>query len=173
MLYDIYVRPVRAYCARRTVEDRIDDAVAEIFLVAWRRIDTVPNDEEALLWLYRVVHQIVGHEWRTTARRRRLGARLGVLRRSPPPTPEDTLVGRDEIREVLEAVAQLNPNDAEILRLVAWERLSHADIAAVLGLTTNAVHQRVHRARRNLTRQFGRESAIPRDAPATQKGGSR
>ena len=37
MLYDIYVRPVRAYCARRTVEDRIDDAVAEIFLVAWRR----------------------------------------------------------------------------------------------------------------------------------------
>ena len=44
------------------------------------------------------------------------------------------------LRRVLETAALLNSSDAEILRVIAWERLSHTEVAAVLGLSPNAVH---------------------------------
>ena len=49
-----------------------------------------------------------------------------------------------------EALAQLDPTALEIVRLAYWEGLSHHEIAAVLGITTNAVAVRLHRARAEL-----------------------
>ena len=171
-LYDAHVRAITAYCARRTNHDRVEDAVSETFLIAWRRIVDVPDDGNALLWLYGVVHRVVGHEWRATARRRRLTTRLGSLRRATPGNPEDAAVNDDDVVRVLEAARALNPNDAEILRLVGWERLSHDEIAKVLDLTGNAVNQRLHRARRNLAREYARLQARPEHSTAAQEGGA-
>jgi RNA polymerase sigma-70 factor (ECF subfamily) len=39
---------------------------------------------------------------------------------------------------------------------VAWEQLSPGDVAAVLEITPNAVKQRLHRAKRNLAREYRR-----------------
>jgi RNA polymerase sigma-70 factor (ECF subfamily) len=41
---------VRAYALRRSAPEAAKDVVAETFLVAWRRLDEVPED--ALPWLY-------------------------------------------------------------------------------------------------------------------------
>jgi RNA polymerase sigma-70 factor (ECF subfamily) len=51
---------------------------------------------------------------------------------------------------VAEAMARLRPDEAELLRLWAWEQLGPAEIAAVLDLTPNAVSIRLHRAREKL-----------------------
>ncbi len=62
-----------------------------------------------------------------------------------------------EHRLVLDAAGgQLDGTDAEVLRLVAWEQLSPGDVAAVLEITPNAVKQRLHRAKRNLAREYRR-----------------
>lgn len=172
VLYDGHVRPVTAYCARRVAPDGVDDAVAETFLVAWRRIGDVPDGDAGLLWLYAVAHRVVGHEYRSTARRRRLTSRLGSLRTSASATPEDDVIGGDKVRRVLDAASRLNASDVEILRLVAWERLSSSDIAAVLDLSPNAVHQRLHRARANLTRQFDKLDSRSNSSAAVLKGGA-
>jgi RNA polymerase sigma-70 factor (ECF subfamily) len=89
----------------------------------------------------------------------------------------------DECRLVLDAIARLGATDVEVLLLVAWERLSVVDIAAVLGIAPNAVAQRLHRARRNLGREYRRLQARPiatltcRHArtrtPIAPKGGAR
>ena len=63
-LYQRHHGSIRSYCRRRLATDRVDDAVAEIFLTAWRRIDDVPAGDDALLWLYRVAYRVIGHEWR-------------------------------------------------------------------------------------------------------------
>ena len=42
-VYETYYRNVYAYCRRRTGPDRVDDAVAEVFLIAWRRIGELPD----------------------------------------------------------------------------------------------------------------------------------
>ena len=47
-------------------------------------------------------------------------------------------------------MARLRPDEAELLRLWAWEQLGPAEIAAVLDLTPNAVSIRLHRARGKL-----------------------
>jgi RNA polymerase sigma-70 factor (ECF subfamily) len=47
-------------------------------------------------------------------------------------------------------MATLPEGDQEVLRLAAWESLSHGEIGLVLGITPNAAAIRLHRARRRL-----------------------
>jgi DNA-directed RNA polymerase specialized sigma24 family protein len=53
-IYRRYSKQIQAYCARRTPGSQVADAVADTFLVAWRRIDQVPEGEATLPWLYGV-----------------------------------------------------------------------------------------------------------------------
>jgi RNA polymerase sigma-70 factor, ECF subfamily len=75
---------------------------------------------------------------------------------------------------VLEAAARLNDKDADVLRLAAWEQLSTADIAAVLGIAPNAVKQRLHRAKQHLGREYRKlESGTHKSTPEAPTGGVR
>jgi RNA polymerase sigma-70 factor (ECF subfamily) len=171
-LYRRHFRAVRDFCRRRVPCDGVDDAVAETFLVAWRRLADIPDGDAALVWLYGVAYRVIGHQWRSTARRRRLDGRLRSVVGRPASGADESVIYGVEYRLVLQAAAYLTPTDAEVLRLVAWEQLDVADVATVLGITNNAVNQRLHRARRNLVRQYHRlESHL--STPAAPEGGAR
>jgi RNA polymerase sigma-70 factor (ECF subfamily) len=48
-LYEQHYRAILAYSLRRCRNDAdAHDVVAETFLVAWRRLDAVPDDDESL-----------------------------------------------------------------------------------------------------------------------------
>ena len=49
-----------------------------------------------------------------------------------------------------DAMERLRPVDREVLQLVMWEVLTHAEAAQVLGCSTNAVAVRLHKARKRL-----------------------
>ena len=66
---------VRGYALRRTSADAAQDAVAETFLVAWRRLDDVPPD--ALPWLFGVARRVLANQRRSAARSEALEERLG------------------------------------------------------------------------------------------------
>ncbi|MET0565168.1 MAG: RNA polymerase sigma factor [Acidimicrobiia bacterium] len=169
-LYRRYGRELHAYCARRSPGSQAADAVAETFLVAWRKIDQVPNGEAALPWLYGVAFRVLSHQWRRSARSGRLLEKLQGLAEVETPTPDLVLVRRTEGQTVMKAAARLRPIDQEILRLTLWEELSHADAAIVLGLEPGAVKQRAFRARRNLANEYLKltKDNLP---PAALKGG--
>ena len=95
-LYDRRYRSVRTFCRRRLTPDLVDDAVAETFLTAWRRLDEVPEGDAALMWLYGVASRVVGHQWRSAARRRRLEDRLHSVVRRPAPAAEEPVIAGDE-----------------------------------------------------------------------------
>ena len=78
-----------------------------------------------------------------------------------------------QYRLVLEAAARLADTDVEVLRLVAWEQLSVAEVAAVLEHRANAVKQRLHRARRNLASEYRRLESDSCSTPDAPKGGVR
>jgi RNA polymerase sigma-70 factor, ECF subfamily len=168
-LYNRHYLAIRKFCIRRVTSDLVDDAVAETFLTAWRRLEVVPPGDEALLWLYRVAYRVIGHQWRSTARRQRLEDRLRSVAGCPASAPDDSLIDGDECRLVLDAVAGLGATDAEVLRLVAWEQLSVVEITAVLGIASNAVKQRLHRARRNLAREYRRLESRPTSTTTLQR----
>lgn len=171
-LYWRCYRPVRHFCRRRLAEDLVDDAVAETFLTAWRRLADVPTGDQALVWLYGVAYRVVGHQWRSALRRRRLEVRLLSVGRRAAVGADETVLDEEESGLVLAAAARLGDTDAEVLRLSAWEQLGIADIAAVLHIDPNAVKQRLHRARRNLGREYRRLQPRPLSAPAAAKGGA-
>jgi RNA polymerase sigma-70 factor, ECF subfamily len=170
-LYRLYCRPVRDYCRRRVAADAVDDVVAEVFLTAWRRLADVPEGRDAMVWLYGVAYRVIGHHWRSTSRRRRLEVRMLSVADHPGSAADELVLDGDECRLVLDAIARLAATDAEVLLLVAWERLSVVDIAAVLGIAPNAVAQRLHRARRNLGSEFRRLQSRPLSTPTAPKGG--
>jgi RNA polymerase sigma-70 factor (ECF subfamily) len=141
-LFEAHHRTVLAYAARRspTLTDA-EDVVAEVFLVAWRRLEAVPDGDEALPWLLGVARRTIANQRRGLFRRRRLQERLETTVERPlPAAPTGS-------EPALEALSRLSRSDQELLRLVAWEELSHAEIAAILGISVNAVAIRLHRAR--------------------------
>ena len=126
----------------------------------------------ALVWLYGVAYRVVGHQWRSALRRRRLEVRLLSIGRRDAAAADEAVLDEEESRLVLAAAARLGDTDAEVLRLSAWEQLGIADIAAVLNIDPNAVKQRLHRARRNLGREYRRLQPRPLSTPAAAKGGA-
>lgn len=172
-LYDHHYRPIRDFCRRRVTSDLVDDAVSETFLTAWRRLEDVPTGDEALLWLYRVAYRVIGHQWRSTARRRRLEDRLRSVAHRPASAADESIIDGHEHHLVLAAAARLKNTDVEVLRLVAWEQLSFADIAALLEIEPNAVKQRLQRAKQNLAREYCRLETHQTPTPDAPTGGAR
>jgi RNA polymerase sigma-70 factor, ECF subfamily len=132
---------VAAYARRRAAPHAAEDAVAETFLVAWRRLERVPA--EPLPWLYGVARRSLANQRRGQARRQALGARL---------EHELELPAVEEPRDLrlLDALATLRDRDRELLLLVAWEGLTPTEAAVALGSTPVACRVRLHRARRRL-----------------------
>ena len=148
-LFGSYAPAILAYAVRRaTSPSDAEDAVAETFLIAWRRVDAVPKGEAAVLWLYGVCRRVLANQRRSQQRRWRL---FDKLRRGA-----NVVQAQDHAEggQAIEALARLRPDDQELLRLVAWEQLSHSEIARVLGITPNAVAIRLHRARRRFEHAF-------------------
>jgi RNA polymerase sigma-70 factor (ECF subfamily) len=172
-LYDEHYRAIRDFCARRVPGDTVDDAVAETFLTVWRCLDEVPAGEATLVWLYGVAHRVIGHQRRGLARRGRLHDRLRTVEFRTAAAADDGVVDGVESRRILTALARLGHTDADVLRLVTWEELPVAGAAAVLGIEPDAARQRLHRARRNLARQYDRLQSRPTFSPAAPLGGAR
>jgi RNA polymerase sigma-70 factor (ECF subfamily) len=150
-LFSEHHRHVLAYALRRT-EQRADaeDVEAGAFAVAWRRFPDAPAEELRLAWLYAIAARVLANQRRST---RRFAALRSRLRDLPTASQED----RADLQEVLVALRGLRPDEQEILRLAAWEGLTNAELAVALGCSENAVAIRLHRARKRLEEQLGKE----------------
>lgn len=145
-----YQGSVRRYAARRVPLGDVDDVVADVFVVAWRHRDRLP--EQVGLWLLRAARNTVAHQYRAEQRRHRLAERLHAYggRVQYAADPADAWAGTDATDAVTAALARLPPGDQEALRLTYWEQLGTTDIAYVLDCSPAAARVRVHRARRRL-----------------------
>lgn len=171
-LYKTYFRHVYAYCYRRTGPDRADDAAAETFLVAWRKLDQAPQGSTVLPWLYGVAYGVVRNQWRGARRKHRLDRKLQTMGIDAVLPAESVVVLRDEATRMVQALRRLKEKEQEILRLSVWEELPHSDAALVLGISPEAVRQRLSRARKSLIREYDRVERSSNTAPAAQEGGA-
>ncbi|HEU5111785.1 MAG TPA: sigma-70 family RNA polymerase sigma factor, partial [Acidimicrobiia bacterium] len=76
-LFEAHSLDVASYCNWRT-SSRADaeDAVAEVFLVAWRKIDLVPPGDGARAWLYATARRVTANTRRSLRRREALADRI-------------------------------------------------------------------------------------------------
>lgn len=145
-LYRAYADRVHAYALRRTTAAAADDVVAEVFLVAWRKLHKVPD--EPLPWLLAVARRVVANRRRSEGRAAALHERLA----DPAWQPRPAAVSADVDDRVRRALAGLGERDRELLLLIAWEGLRVNEAAKVLGVRAGTLAVRLHRARRRLAR---------------------
>ncbi|TNM69234.1 sigma-70 family RNA polymerase sigma factor [Streptomyces sp. NP160] len=159
------LEPVRRYLARRAGAAVADDALSDVLLVLWRRLDDVPGPPEALPWAYGVARGCLANTERSARRQRLLAARVAVV--DPPGVvglrgdeDDDGRPDPGPVREALAALAVSRPASAEVLRLWAWEELAPAQMAVVLGVTPNAVSIRLHRAKKELAVELRKTGGV-------------
>lgn len=151
-IFGEYYDPVSRYCHRRLPPHDANDAAAEVFVVAWRKIDNVPDGEQTLPWLYGVARNEVSRFRRTARRLGALREKIGGQAHHPDPGPESVVMRNADQEALLEALSSLRQADQEVLRLRAYEHLTIPEVALVLGCSVPAAKQRSARATKRLRR---------------------
>jgi RNA polymerase sigma factor (sigma-70 family) len=151
-LFASYSSDIVAYCGWRAVSTSdAQDAAAEVFLIAWRRLDELPEGDAARVWLYATARRVIANQRRSTRRQAALYERLA--RHGPSPVQEPPSSDPEEAL-VHEALRRLGQRDREVLLLSEWEGLRPAEIAVVMGCLALTARGRLHRARRRFRIAF-------------------
>ena len=153
--FDAHYNAVSRYCHRRLPPHAANDATAQVFAVAWRKIEDMPVGDAALPWLYAVARYEVSSAQRSERRLRNLRTKLDGQARALEDGPAAVVVRNVEHEELLAALGTLRPADQEVLRLRVYEELPPAEVAAVLGCSVEAAKKRSVRALRRLRRAAG------------------
>lgn len=152
--YQRFYNDVLRYARRRVGSGIAADVAAEVFVVAWRRIDELRSVDSQLAWLYGVARLTVANTMRSERRRSSLQQRAaGEIRPDEDRKPSGRV-------ETLAALGRLDPKDQEVLQLVAWEGLAGEDLAVALGTSEVAARSRLHRSRRRFERALETEHAL-------------
>src|SRR2546421_12343440 len=62
-LFREHMAGIGSYCRWRSLSIAdAEDAVAEVFLIAWRRLDDLPTGNEARLWLYGTARRVAANQ---------------------------------------------------------------------------------------------------------------
>jgi RNA polymerase sigma factor (sigma-70 family) len=163
-LFASYSADIVSYCGWRAASaSDAQDAVAEVFLAAWRRLDELPQGDAGRMWLYATARRVIANQRRSSRRRVALQERLELEASRPQEAPESN----DEETLVQAALRRLRPGDREVLLLAEWEGFSADQIASVLGCLTVTARGRLHRARRRFRTAF-EEVAARGDVPTSR-----
>jgi len=150
-IFERHFEPIHRYAARRLGAAVADDVAARVFTIAFerrRRFDlTVPD---ARPWLYGIASNLVRSERR--AERRQLAALSRLVAEAGPAADVETdgVVDRRERARLAHALNRLDHRQRDVLLLHCWAGLSHAEIAAALGIPPGTVASRLSRARRRV-----------------------
>jgi RNA polymerase sigma-70 factor (ECF subfamily) len=156
-----YPALVRYACRRGMSRADADDLVSATLETAWRHFDRVP--EPALPWLYGIAHNQLRNRRRSDNRREAFHSAFALIA-ARDQIVESATVDADALRI---AFGKLDEGDQELLRLIAWEGLTPAEAASVLGCSDVAARTRLHRARNRLARNLGFD---PRMQSGAQSG---
>ncbi len=168
-VYEQHAPAIAAYALRRAPAADAADVVADTFLVVCRRHDEIPEEPRTLPWLYGVARRVLANQRRSRDRRTRLHDRLRTDFVEFD-TRTDRLEHTERFERVTSALDHLPEDDAELLRLTAWEGLSPTEIATAMRLEPSAVRQRLRRARQRLRHRLGADDA---DRESVEQAGGR
>ncbi len=94
--------PLTRYLRRRCSPDDVDDVLADVLLVLWRRLDEVPTGA-ALPWTYAVARRCLANARRSKERRVSLVSRLKRER------PVEPTAGDDRVATALARLRRARP----------------------------------------------------------------
>lgn len=158
--YREHAERVSRWVRRLSGVNDASDAVQEIFETAQRRLASFRHESELTTWLYAITVRVVSARRRKARLRQALFMRALVefdLDSEQTETPADSLYRRQATRIVYTVLDRLSERDRTLLILFELERLSGAEIAAILGISENNVAVSLHRAKERFRKRLQRE----------------
>ena len=161
-LYEATYDDLLRFAQRRVHPSHAEDVAADVFLVAWRRLDELPAEPDEAVraarpWLFGVARATMLNHRRGDRRRDALAVRLadatlvnGRVSDTSDAT-EDLAASRLDLAA---AWVRLSDAEQEAISLAVWEGLTSAEAGAVLGCSATAYRIRLSRARRSLRRHL-------------------
>ncbi|MFC7387325.1 RNA polymerase sigma factor [Sphaerisporangium rhizosphaerae] len=154
-LYDRHYRSVLGYALLRAEHAVAEDVSSETFLIAWRRLDELP--EPSLPWLLGVARNLLAKQRDSGHRRRALVERVAALTTAQDHQSWDVAEHVVDREAALAVLASLSEQDVEALALATWHGLPPDQAAAVMGCSTRTYNVRLHRARKRLRKALRAE----------------
>jgi RNA polymerase sigma factor (sigma-70 family) len=155
---------IGAYLARRVGREAAEDLLGEVWVAAYESRGTYDRSfAGARPWLFGVALNRLRRYWRS--------------RPAEDPVPDVTVLAEEwdpwpavdsrvDTQSVLrEALAKLRPDEREVLTLVAWEDLTVADAARVLGMPLGTGRRLLYQARRALRNAPGVAALLTASTP--------
>ncbi len=151
LLYDRYVDKVYSFVLRRNQDEQLaqeitavtfEKALKNLARFQWQGFGLRP-------WLLRIAHnELISHH-----RRQRFWSFLSLNHASD--VNLEWQIEQDEVRtQVQVALKRLKAKDREVLTLRFFDELETAEIAAILGCSTDNVYLRLHRALKRLSQEL-------------------
>ena len=164
-----YEELYKAHCPRVTRLCRLllrdpfeaEEVEQEVFLKMFRQYQTQSRPEDWGAWLTRVTVNAC-HDRRRSAWwkwwRSSNGAYREMEHQSRDRTPEQELLGREELARIWRSFGELSPRQREVFALRHVEGWSTEEVAKVLGLSSGSVKRHLFRAVCQLRKTLGGRS---------------
>jgi len=124
--------------------ERVDDALQEVYIKAFRTIGRFRGDANVSTWLYRITYNTCVDELR---RRQPVLVEEDFDPPSIEPGPAERYAAASEVADML---GRLSPDLRATVVLVDGYGLDYADASRLLEVAPGTVASRLHRARRDL-----------------------
>lgn len=166
LIVETYQRPVYNLCYRMLGDaNEAEDAAQETFWRAYQNLKRYDPARSFPTWLL----SIAAHYCIDQQRKRRitlLSMDLLPEEDAPDtaPNPEKVVGELEESAQMRRLLAGLGPQDRAAVILRYWYEFSEEEIARTLSLTVSAVKSRLHRARKELAKNWTEQqtrSAVP------------
>lgn len=151
-LYECYAQPIYRFCYIRLGNvDTAQDAMHDVFVQVWRSIGAIEyrGDAPFVAWMYTIANNTVINVFRKRKRVQQVPLEEADARGIGSGDPSRTVVEQVALRQ---ALAQLTPDQQQVITLKFYAGLSNAEIGNVLGRNEGAVKALQHRALGRLSR---------------------
>lgn len=125
---------------------RAEDLTERVFLSAWEGMENYQTRGHPFSsWLYRIAHNAVVDHYRADRDEKPLDA-IALTLADEALGPEETVLARQEVSRLMEALAKLSDEMQELIILRFVEGLPHAQVAEILDKSVGACRVMQHRA---------------------------
>ena len=157
-----YEGPLRGYLMRRVGKEAVEDVLAETWLASWVGLPHYNRRSRFKAWLFGIgFHKSVDHLRAHIRASREFSLEASGL---DFPDTVDRIGATEQAQAVRAALAQLPPEQREVLELYYYAQLTLAEVAEALTRNLSTVKSQFYRAHTNVTQFLNAE---PVSASAT------
>ncbi len=130
------------------------DLVQEVFIKVWEHLESFREASSISTWIYRIAVNTCLIAFRS---QRKMQKTTEVDNLHTPSKDEDINEKEDQLRQLHQCINKL-PEGSKTIILLELEGLPQKEIAAITGISHEAIRVRIHRIKNNLTKCMKHDS---------------